>query len=168
MAKKNIIPTNCFFANGGEDYELTAITVASTAENQVIVAAEGVAYDKITVVPVQGQEKEAAPSDETQEIVPDEGMVLSKVTVAAVQTEEKTVAPSQSAQTVTPSEGKFLSKVTVQPAALRDGRPLEVATVQEAKALLTNPNNIGVHILYTGSTSGNYTHNAMYIVEYTE
>lgn len=167
MTKKNIIPTNCFFADGGEDYELADITVASTAAEQVIIAAEGVAYDKITVVPVQGQEKTADPTEQEQEIIPDAGKVLSKVTVSAIRTETKTVAPAQMAQTVVPSEGKYLSQVTVQPAAMRDGRPLEVETVQELEALLSEP-NVGVHVKYTGPTSGDYMHDSIWCIEYDE
>lgn len=163
MAKKNIIPTNCFFADGGEDYELADITVASTAEEQVIIAADGVAYDKITVVPVQGQEKTVDPTEQEQEIVPDAGRVLSKVTVSAVQTETKTVAPAQTVQTVVPSEGRFLSKVTVQSAALRDGLPIEISSASDLAAALSDASNAGKIYKYTGTTTSDYTSGELYI-----
>ncbi len=168
MNRKMIIPTNCFFSNGSDDYELEKIEVASTGETQTIIPPDGVFFDKVTVRPVQAEEKTVTPADEEQTVLPENGKMLSKVTVERVPTEEKTVVPLETAQIITPSEGKFLSKVRVEATEpSNNGFPIDVSDPAElAAAAITE--NAGKIYRYTGTTTDTCTQNAMYIVENDE
>ncbi len=164
MNRKMIIPTNCFFSNGSDEYELERIEVASTGETQTIIPPEGVFFDKVTVRPVQAEEKTVTPAGEEQIVLPENGKMLSKVTVERVPTEEKKVVPLETAQIITPSEGKFLSKVRVEATEpSHNGFPIEISDTTELEAVPANIDNIGKVYRYSGPTTDTYIQNGLYM-----
>lgn len=109
-------------------------TVISTGTEQIINPPSGTTgFSKVTVNPINLQDKNAVPNGNIQEIMADTGYSgLNKVTVSAIQTETATVKSTTAQQTITPSQGVTgFDEVVVNPISLQD------KTVKSSSVALT-------------------------------
>jgi len=118
-------------------------TVISTGTEQTINPPSGVTgFSKVTINPINLQEKNVVPNESIQEIIADTGYSgLNKVTVNKIDLQEKSVNPSTSSQEITAdSNYTGLKKVTV------NGIETEQKTVKSTTAEQTITPTAGKYI----------------------
>ena len=110
------------------------ITVISsvTGTEQIINPPSGVTgFSKITVNPIDLQDKTVVPNENIQEVTADTGYSgLNKVTVNKIETEQKTVKSTTSEQTITPTVGKYIDSITVEALELENKTVKSTTTEQ--------------------------------------
>jgi len=110
------------------------ITVISsiTGTEQIINPPSGVTgFSKVTVNPINLQDKTVVPNENIQEVTADTGYSgLNKVTVNKIETEQKTVKSTTAEQIITPTAGKYIDSITVEAIELENKTVKSTTTEQ--------------------------------------